>query len=72
MNISDYLIRALVNTIEVQKSDNDDMIDVMLCKRVSKFKMSDSKAGPWACQKPPKFGPNYFSLTTGLIILKFV
>ena len=30
-------------------------MDVKLCKRVPKFKMSDSKAGPRACPEPQKF-----------------
>ena len=36
-----------------------DMIEMymMFCKKVSKFKMSDSKTGTWACQKLPK-SPN--------------
>ena len=41
-------------------------IDVKLCKRVSKFKMLGSKAGSWACPKPPNF-----VFTTGQIVLKF-
>ena len=45
-------------------------MDVKLCKMVSKFKMSDSKAGPRACPKPPKFCP-YFSLTTEVLVLIF-
>ena len=49
-----------------------DMIDikVKLCKRVSKFKMLGSKAGPLACPKSPKLCPDYFSLTTEVIVLK--
>ena len=46
-------------------------MDVKLCMRVSKFKMLDSKAGWWACPKPPKFSLDIFSLTTGRIVLKF-
>ena len=46
-------------------------MDVKLCSNVSKFKMFDSKAGPWACPKPPKFCPDYFSLTTEGIVLNF-
>ena len=46
-------------------------MDVKLFKRVSKFKMSDSKAGLWACPKPPKFCLDFFSLTFGRIVLKF-
>ena len=46
-------------------------MDVKLCKRVSKFKMSASKAGRRACPKPPKFCLDYFSLTTKRIVLKF-
>ena len=46
-------------------------MDVKLCKRVSKFKMSASKAGRWACPKPTKFCLDYFSLTTKRIVLKF-
>ena len=47
--------------------------DVKFCNRVSKFKMSDSKAGLRACPKSPKFCPDYFSLTstTEGIILSF-
>ena len=45
--------------------------DVKLCNRVSEFKLSDSKAAPQACPKPPKFYPDYFSLTTERIVLKF-
>ena len=41
-------------------------MDVKLCKRVSKFKMSVSKAGPRACPKLPN---DYFSLTTEGIVL---
>ena len=46
-------------------------MDVKLCNRVSKFKMSDSKAGPQAFPKLPKFCRDYFLLTTGRIVLKF-
>ena len=47
-------------------------MDVKLCKRVfSKFKMLDSKAGPWACPKPLKFCPDNISLTTEEIVLNF-
>ena len=42
-----------------------------LCKRVSKFKMSDSKASPWACPKPLKLCLNYISLTLEGIVLNF-
>ena len=50
-----------------------DMIDmkVKLCKRVSKLKMLGSKASPLACPKPPKLCPDYFSLTTEVIVLNF-
>ena len=44
-------------------------MDVKLCNRVSKFKMSDFKAGPRACPKPSKFCPDYFSQTTEVIVL---
>ena len=47
-------------------------MDVKLCNRVSKFKMLDSEAGKRACQKPPKFDPDYFSLSTEGIVLKCV
>ena len=40
-------------------------MDVKLCKRLSKFKMSGSKDGPPAC-------PDYFSLTTEGIVLNFL
>ena len=46
-------------------------IDVKLYKKVSKFKMLDSKAGPWACPKPPKYCLDYFSLTAGRIVHTF-
>ena len=46
-------------------------MDMKLCKRVSKFKMVDSKAPPEACQNPPKFCLDEFSVTTGKIVLKF-
>ena len=47
-------------------------MDVKLCKRVSKSKMSDSKAGPRACPKPPKFCQDYFLLTTEVIVVFFL
>ena len=43
-------------------------MDVKLCKRVPKFKMSDSKAGPRACPEPQKFCSDYFSITTEGIV----
>ena len=46
-------------------------MDVKLCKRVSKFRMSDFKAGPQACPKPLKFCPDYISLTSEGIVLIF-
>ena len=46
-------------------------MDVKMCKRLSKFKMSDSKAGPLACPKTPKICADYISLTIGLIVEKF-
>ena len=51
----------------------EDLVDmeVKLCNRVSKFKISDSKASPQACPKPPKFCPDYSSLTTEGIVLIF-
>ena len=43
------------------------------CEVVQKgFKMSDSKAGPWACPKPPKFCSDYFSRITEGIVLKTI
>ena len=36
-------------------------MDVKLCKRVSKFKMSDYKAGSWASSKPLNFCPDYLT-----------
>ena len=47
-------------------------MDVKLCKGVSKFRMSDSKAGQRACPKPQKFCLDYFSLTTDGIVLIFL
>ena len=38
-------------------------MDVKLCNRVLKIKMSDSKAGLQACPKQPKICLDYFSLT---------
>ena len=51
----------------------EDLVDmeVKLCNRVSNFKISDSKAGPQTCPKPPKFCPDYSSLTTEGIVLIF-
>ena len=46
-------------------------MDVKLCNMVLKFKILDSKAGPGACPKLPKFSPEYFSLTTKGIVLNF-
>ena len=46
-------------------------MDVKLCNRVLKFKMSDSKAGPGACLKTAKLFPDYFSLSTEGIVLNF-
>ena len=46
-------------------------MDVELCNRVSKFKMSDSNAGPRAYPKPTQLCPDYFSLTTEGIVLIF-
>ena len=46
--------------------DNMVNMDVKLCKRVSKFKMSDSKAGLLARPKPPKI-----CLTIGLSVEMF-
>ena len=43
-------------------------MDEKLCKRISKFKMSDSKAGPWARPKQPKFCPDYLLLTSEVIV----
>ena len=40
------------------------------CKRVSNFKMADSKGPPEACQNP-KFCPDKLSITTGRIVLEF-
>ena len=51
--------------------DNMVNMDVKLCKRVSKFKMSDSKAGLLARPKPPKICPDYISLTIGLSVEMF-
>ena len=36
-------------------------LDVKLCKRVSKFKMLDSKAGPRVPPKPQKFWPDFLT-----------
>ena len=44
-------------------------MDVKLCNRVSKFQMSDSNAGTWACPKPLKCCPNYISTTPEGIVL---
>ena len=46
-------------------------MDMKLCKRVSKFKMADSRAPTGACRNPPIFCPDTFSITTGRIVLKF-
>ena len=39
-------------------------MDVKLCNKVSKSKLLESKAGPWACPKPPNLCPDYCPLTT--------
>ena len=44
-------------------------MDVKLCNKVLKFKMSDSKAGPWP--KQPKICSAQILVTTGGIVLKF-
>ena len=36
-----------------------DMVDIVV--QLCKLKMLDSKAGPRACRKQPKFCPDYFS-----------
>ena len=46
-------------------------MDVKLCKKVSKFKILDSKAGPGACPKPLKFCPENILLATEGIVLRF-
>ena len=46
-------------------------MDVKLLNMVLKLKMLDSKAGPRACPKQPKFCLDYFSLTTEGIVLIF-
>ena len=45
-------------------------MDAQLCNRVLKFKTPDSKAGPRACSKQPKF-VRLRSVTTQQIVLKF-
>ena len=47
-------------------------MDVEICKRVSKLKMSDYKAGTRACPKPLNFCLDYISLTTEGIVLIFL
>ena len=44
--------------------------DVELCDKVLKVKMLDSKAGPWAFPKPPKFCQDYFFLSSERSVLK--
>ena len=46
-------------------------MNVKFCNRVLTFKMSDTKAGPRACQNPPTYCPDYFSLTTEGFVLIF-
>ena len=41
------------------------------CKRVSKFKMADSKGPPGACQNPTKILSGRVSESTGRTVLKF-
>ena len=54
-------------------------MDRHFCKRVSKFKLTNSMVPPWegggcgsgACRKPPKFCPDEFTVITCRIVLKF-
>ena len=46
-------------------------MDMKLCNRVSKFKMSDSRAGLWAWPKPPELCTDFLSLTTEGIVVIF-
>ena len=58
----------LTGRIVLKFGDMVDM-DVKLCNKVLKFKMSDSKAAPWP--KQSKFCPAKISETTRQIVLKF-
>ena len=63
-------VLSISGRIVMKFGDLIDM-DVNLCKRVSNFIMTDSKAGPQAWSKPPKFCSDYFLLTTEVIVLNF-
>ena len=44
-------------------------MDMKLCNRFSKIKISDSKVCPGVYPKPPKLCSDYFSLATEGIVL---